>query len=262
MRGLPANLVVRGIVALAAVLVVAPVVSVAGRFDPCCVRCKKVRVRCCCPTFCPAPMPVMAPQVTVQPQYRPQTTVTHRQVTETQYRTETYNEQVPVTTYENVTVDEGAYQQVWVPKVVTRQVARTTVQNRMATRTVPVQVTRTIPEYTTTYVPAGTTITTAPAAPGAYITGAPQPTPIAMPVSATPVSQPGILEPTPATQPAPNSRLVPMPTDAGQATPILPRSGSSTNGNTSIQPRSARSGMFQAPPSAAMVWRSQMSAPQ
>ena len=260
MRGLPANLVVRGIVALAAVLVVAPVVSMAGRFDPCCVRCKKVRVRCCCPTFCPAPMPVMAPQVTVQPQYRPQTTVTHRQVTETQYRTEMVTEQVPVTTYENVTVDEGGYQQVWVPKVVTKQVARTTVQNRMSTRTVPVQVTRTVPEYTTTYVPVGTTITTAPA--GTFITGGPQPTPVATPVSATPVSQPGLVEPVPTTQPAPNSRLVPMPTDAGQATPIVPRSGSSTNGIVPNQSRSAKSGLFQAPPSAAMVWRSQMNAPQ
>lgn len=258
MRGLPANLVVRGVVALAAVLIAAPVVSVAGRFDPCCVRCKKVRVKCCCPTFCPAPMPVAVPQVTV----RPQTVVTHRQVTETQYRTEMVNEQVPVTTYENVTVDEGGYQQVWVPKVVTKQVARTTVQNRMSTRTVPVQVTRTVPEYTTTYVPVGTTITSIPAATGSYLTGVPQPIPVATPVSATPVSQPGVLEPTPAGQPAPNSRLVPMPTDAGQATPIVPRSGSTTNGNSASQSRAAKSGLFQAPPSAAMVWRSQMSAQQ
>jgi hypothetical protein len=267
MSGVHGNLVVRGVVAIAAVLIVAPIFSVANVFDSCCVKCRKVRPRCCCPTYCPAPAAV--PQVTMQPQYRPQTVVSHRQVTETQYRTEAFTEQVPVTTVENVTVDEGGYQQVWVPKVVTKQVARTVVQNRVGSRTVPVQVTRTIPEYRTTMVPVGTVVTNSYST-NSYVTGG-YPTavpgtgavmgspdafqsaiPVATPISATPVSQPTIATPTPA------DRLVPMPTDAGQATPILPRSGSSTNGLTPIQPRSAKSGMFQAPPSAAMVWRSQM----
>jgi hypothetical protein len=266
MNGVHGNLVVRGVVAIAVVLIVAPIFSVANVFDSCCVKCRKVRPRCCCPTYCPAPAAV--PQVTMQPQYRPQTVVSHRQVTETQYRTETFTEQVPVTTVENVTVDEGGYQQVWVPKVVTKQVARTVVQNRVGSRTVPVQVTRTVPEYRTTMVPVGSVVTNSYST-NSYVTGA-YPTavpgvgsvmgspdaiqgaiPVATPISATPVSQPTV-------NPTPADRLVPMPTDAGQATPILPRSGSSTNGLTPIQPRSAKSGLFQAPPSAAMVWRSQM----
>ena len=38
--------------------------------------------------------------------------------------------QVPVTTYRTVTVDQGSYQRVWVPRLVTQRVPQTTYQNR------------------------------------------------------------------------------------------------------------------------------------
>jgi hypothetical protein len=74
-------------------------------------------------------------------------------VTETQLRTETYVEQVPVTTIETVTVDAGGYQTVWVPKLVTKQVPRTQITQQLKTRTVPTQVTRQIPQTVTQLVP-------------------------------------------------------------------------------------------------------------
>lgn len=103
------------------------------------------------------PQAALVPQITMQPvyetQYCPKQVVTNRQVTETQYHQQAYTETVPVQTVENVTVDEGHWQQVWVAKPVTKQVARTTYQQRTAYRTVPQQVTRVVPEVSTTMVP-------------------------------------------------------------------------------------------------------------
>ncbi|MDB5391630.1 MAG: hypothetical protein JWM11_7276, partial [Planctomycetaceae bacterium] len=133
-----------------------------------CHRCQRALPQCGCaqpmltqpiiPT-CPViqPAPVMVPQTTMQPvyetQYRPQQVVTNRTVVETQYRTEAYAETVPVQSFQQVTVDEGQWQQVWVAKPVTKQIAQTTYQQRMNCRTVPQQVTRVIPQVSTTMVP-------------------------------------------------------------------------------------------------------------
>jgi hypothetical protein len=99
----------------------------------------------------------MVPQTTMRPvyetQYRPQQIVTNKTVVETQYRTEQYAETVPVQTMRQVTVDEGQWQQVWVAKPVTKQVAETSYQQRMACRTVPQQVCRVVPQVSTTMVP-------------------------------------------------------------------------------------------------------------
>jgi len=52
---------------------------------------------------------------------------------------------VPVTSYQRVTVDEGAYQTVWVPKLTTKTVASTTIQKQVQYQDVPVHVVQQIP---------------------------------------------------------------------------------------------------------------------
>ncbi|MDA0834675.1 MAG: hypothetical protein O2955_18585 [Planctomycetota bacterium] len=118
----------------------------------------------------PQPVYVLPPQVTcVQPQPVVQTHTQLRPVVETQYRQEQYTvykdipridyrvEQqavtVPVTTYRQVTVDEGRYQQVWVPKLVSKAVPQTAYQQQMVCRTVPVQTTQRVAEMATRNVP-------------------------------------------------------------------------------------------------------------
>lgn len=92
----------------------------------------------------------------VQTHLRAQQVTTFRDVTETHVRNETVVENVPTTTYRSVTVDEGGYQMVWVPKPVTKQVAQTVVQQQVKTRSVPYQVTRRIPQISTQLVPVQT----------------------------------------------------------------------------------------------------------
>jgi hypothetical protein len=244
----------RGVVALAMMLVVGPVLSTAGMFDSCCVKCRKVRVKCCCPSYCPPPMPVC-----VQPSYR----------------MEPVTEQVPVTTYDTVCVDEGSFKQVWVPKVVAKQVPRTVMQTRVSYRRVavdpcppsgmglPGMMPGAMPQSQGT-MPASTLPNSTPqtfsnetfSTPGLSVPTLG--TPSANPTSVTPLPS-GNLSGTGA------DRLVPMPTDSGSVTPILPRGASNTP--TPIQPRmatqpgtNASASRFSAPPSAAMVWRSQLNA--
>lgn len=115
-----------------------------------CVKCKKPKCKCCCP-------PAQPVQMTMKPVYetcyRKEQQVTCRQFVETHMRDETYLETIPVTKYDCVTVDEGCYQQIWVPKLVSKQVARTEYVNRTACRQVPYQVTKNVPEVTTKMVP-------------------------------------------------------------------------------------------------------------
>jgi hypothetical protein len=133
-----------------------------------CHRCQQALPQCGCAQpmltqpiipSCPViqPAPLMVPQTTMQPiyetKYRPQQVMTNRTVVETQYRTESYAETVPVQSFQQVTVDEGQWQQVWVAKPVTKQIAQTTYQQRMNCRTVPQQVTRVVPQVSTTMVP-------------------------------------------------------------------------------------------------------------
>lgn len=135
-----------------------------------CHRCQRESAQCnCAQPMLSAPVitqpaapiiesaPVMVPQTTMQPvyetKYRPQQVVTNRTVVETQYRTEAYTETVPVQTMKQITVDEGNWQQVWVPKPVCKQIAETTYQQRTACRTVPQQVCKVVPEVSTTMVP-------------------------------------------------------------------------------------------------------------
>lgn len=89
----------------------------------------------------------------VTTQLRPQQVTTYRDIVETKVQRQQVVENVPVTTCKNVTVDEGGYQMVWVPKPVTKQVAETSVRQQVKTVDVPVQVTRRVPQQTTQLVP-------------------------------------------------------------------------------------------------------------
>ena len=121
---------------------------------------------------CAAQQPVFQQQVTQQPIIQqpivqqqviqqqvvetrmvPQQTTVMRNEVMTQYRQEAVTQNVPVTTYRNVLVDEGAYQMVYVPKQVTKQVPEVTYQQQVAYRSVPFQVTRQVPQVVTQMVP-------------------------------------------------------------------------------------------------------------
>ncbi len=112
----------------------------------CCETCEMPQANCSCTQTRPV----------VQTQLRAQQVTTYRDVTETHVRNETVVQNVPVTTFKQVTVDEGAYQMVWVPKPVTKQVAQTVIQQQAQTRAVPYQVTRRVPQLTTQLVPVQT----------------------------------------------------------------------------------------------------------
>ncbi len=121
----------------------------------CCVTCGQTNCGCGA-AYCPPALPPVT-QTYVQPvistQYRQQQQISYRDVPQTEYRQEAYYQSVPVTTYENVTVDEGGYQQVWVPKLVNKTVAKQGYQSQLSYRSVPYQVTRRVPEVTTQLVP-------------------------------------------------------------------------------------------------------------
>ncbi len=114
-----------------------------GARHACCATCRQSRPRCGCTTFKPV----------VSTTYRTERQVTYRDEARTEYRREAYTERIPVTRTDNVVVDEGGYQMVWVPKRVTRSVARTEWQNRVSYRDVPYQVTHRVPQVSTKLVP-------------------------------------------------------------------------------------------------------------
>ena len=131
-----------------------PVEAQLFRRRGCCDRCEMPHANCTCAQATPVVQTQLRP--VVQTQLRQQQVTTFRDVTETHIRNETVVQNVPVTTYRQVTVDEGAYQSVWVPKPVTKQVAQTVIQQQAQTRAVPYQVTRRVPQVTTQLVPVQT----------------------------------------------------------------------------------------------------------
>jgi hypothetical protein len=95
------------------------------------------------PCFTPPPQPCLVPQQVT----------TFRDVPQTCFRQEPICVTVPVQAARQVTVDEGCYQQVWVPKLVTRTVPQTVYQQQMAYRTVPVTTMTRVPVTETRMVP-------------------------------------------------------------------------------------------------------------
>ncbi len=120
-------------------------------------------VPCPCPTG-PCTNPCVQPSVQPAPttSYIPQPVVQYRDVQDIEYRQQAVTETVPVTRYQQVTVDEGGYQMVWVPRLVTRQVPRTEYETRLSYRTVAVPVTRRVAEVRMQLVPAGAAGTAMP----------------------------------------------------------------------------------------------------
>lgn len=232
---------------------VAPVAVQAQAFhhhhhDACCPSCHLAPAQCVC----------AVPKVTYRPVVEthmvPQPVLTHRNVTETQYRTEPVTETVPTTAYDCVTVDEGSYQRIWVPKIVTKQVPKTVYQQRTTYRTVPYQVTRQVAECKTRMVPQQTVRYVPETSTSMVYTG---PTDVlgAAPTPVQSAIRPG---------PVPDARFSEAP-----PTPITPRSASKPGHSTEYDPsprtssaadlefRQASRGasQFVPAPSAATVWR-------
>ena len=109
----------------------------------CCRVCAQPPQACRCTTFQPV----------LETHYTEQRFITYRTVPEVHYRKEQFMTKVPVTAYENVTVDEGSFQKVWVPKLVNKQVPRTVLQDQLQERTVPYQVNRQVPQISSRLVP-------------------------------------------------------------------------------------------------------------
>lgn len=155
-------------------------------FHNCCETCEMPQAQCSCSqTHVQTQVQTRIQTRTrpvVQTQLRPQQVTTFRDVTETRVRNETVVENVPSTTYRNVTVDEGGYQMVWVPKPVTKQVAQTVVQQQAKTIAVPYQITHRVPQVSTQMVPVQTV---------QHITEHVQ-VPVAMPMVARTISAPMI----------------------------------------------------------------------
>jgi hypothetical protein len=133
-----------------------------GRFlDPCgtCAAPALPDPGCCGPMLTPqavfAPQPEFCTQMqpVVETCMVPQQCTTFRDVPQVCYRQEPFCQTVPVTTTRQGTVDEGCYQMVWVPRMVTRSVPQTTYQQQLAFRTVAVQSTARIPVTETRMVP-------------------------------------------------------------------------------------------------------------
>ncbi|MCX7409612.1 MAG: hypothetical protein NTZ32_16165 [Planctomycetales bacterium] len=130
-------------------------------FHNCCETCEMPQAQCSCQAHVQPQVQTRVQMQTrtrpvVQTQLRPQQVTTYRDVTETRVRNESVVENVPSTTYRNVTTDEGGYQMVWVPKPVTKQVAQTVVQQQVKTRAVPYQVTHRVPQVSTQMIPVQT----------------------------------------------------------------------------------------------------------
>lgn len=98
-----------------------------------------------------ASMPMMMPEQSIivpQASMMPQPVITHQSVPKTVMRQEAVQVQVPTTTYQQVSVDEGGYQQVWVPRMVTKSVPRTVMTTQVQYRQVPQTVYEQVPQIT------------------------------------------------------------------------------------------------------------------
>jgi hypothetical protein len=235
--------------------------ALAGHRRCCCRVCQNPVAQC----VCVAPTIPMVPQTTYQPivetQYAQQPVLQQRDVLMTEYRSEPVTETVPRTIYENVLVDEGSYQTVWVPRVTTKSVAKTVYQTQTAYRTVPYQVSRRISEYATQTVPYQT-VRYAPVTGGSLAYGVPGYAVSALPygyplpaVAAAPVLSAPVV-PSPS---ATAGRLAPIndPRFATQpATPVGPRGALSYDERPSATSTADRGpALFSPAPSAAQVWR-------
>ena len=164
-----------------------------------CGGCRPVAPPPVCNTCMPRPVvPVTVapacPQVSTT--YRQEQYTTYRPVARTEVEREAVAVNVPVTTHKQVTVDEGGYKMVWVPNMVTKTVAETTMQRQVQYRDVAYQVvenvpqvhTRLVPEQTVAYRPTAT-VAVAPSCCGSNVISS---LPVAMPTQQAVVPQPQV----------------------------------------------------------------------
>lgn len=233
-------------------------------FNTCCAP---IHNPCCPPAFIdpcnPCVQPVFQTQLQpmVQTMLQPQQVISYQTVPQIQYQRQTYVENVPVVSYQNVTVDEGGYQMVWVPRPVQKQVAQTVLQPQVRYRDVAVQVnqqvaqvhTQLVPQQTLSYVPqtvqVGTQYTAQP-----MIGWQPGGVPVMGAYPAVPVTSA-----LPSYAPVPSSagsinRLVPQP----QSTDPTPGAGSDHWSTIRQRQGSAAPITTSGLPSAAAVWQSQL----
>lgn len=97
--------------------------------------------QCCCP----APAPVIRQRIV------PRQRLTYEMVPQTIMRRQAIACQVPVTTYRNVTVDEGCWKRVWVPRYVTKSIPQTVMTQSIRYQAVPQTVMTRVPRVTTDY---------------------------------------------------------------------------------------------------------------
>ena len=250
----------------------------AGDHHCCCKTCRQSCGRCTCRApACPTVVPQTTYQPVIETQYAQQPVLQQRDVLTTEYRTEPVTETVPATVVENVLVDEGSFQTVWVPRLTSKAVARTTFQTRTSYRTVPYQVSRRVSEYATQTVPYQT-VRYYPATGSslAYSTAPGLSTAFLPPISsASPVlsgSYPTIASTSPIFPTPSASSIYPTPstsqiaTNAGSvvpdaryadtpATPIKPRSASSSDRYSDFRSADRGTSLFVPAPSAAQVWQ-------
>ena len=135
------------LVAALALTIVGPVVVRAQVFPfsghHCCPSCQQAPAQCSCTRTRPV----------VGTTYRQEQFTTYRNVTDWKTERQQFTETVPVTKMRQVNVDRGQYKTVWVPKVVTEQVAETHYEQRIGYRNVQRPVTRRVAETRTRVVP-------------------------------------------------------------------------------------------------------------
>lgn len=253
--------------------------------QPICGGCNLPPLNCCCP-----PPPVVQTQLVPQTTtiLCPQQVTTLESVTCTQIRRESQVVDVPVTTCRQVTVDEGGYQTVWVPKLVTKTVPQTTIQKQVQYRDVPYQVvqqvprvhTQMVPQQVTTLVPQ-TTIIGPPNCGPAGVMGPPvmaPPSVMPSPVMPVPAVQPGVpvpsssmLSPVPQPYPLPSAELSRPetaiangqvePSEAPRWTRVSRRDAEAgeiqQQSYEQVVYEAAPRGQFLSPPTAAAVWKAQ-----
>ena len=204
--------------------------------------------------------------------------VTWQNVSRVEYRLQPQTQAVPVTRHRSVTVDEGGWHKIWVPKPVVKHVPETVYPQQTVYQSVPYQVTQQVPRvsYVSSQVavPTRTPISYRPPCystyPSANWLGYGSP-PMAAPVTAPlryslqpstlavpsfPIVRPPVtlgreIEPLDSHESFPPVRPVPEPrADYGQLTPV--RAAESNPGRTQS---ASESGMFVPAPSAANIWR-------
>ena len=228
-------MLLRGMIALTALVVISPTVASAqGRrnCEPCGQR-----------TIAPPP-----PTTT----YIPQNIVAYQPVTTTQVRRQAVQVNVPVTTHRQVTVDEGSYQTVWVPKVVTKTVAETRYQPQLSYVDVPYQVVQNVPVMQSQLMPVPAYAYSPPPYYGGYAVANTVPQ-----ISATTVNP--ALSPQPTLAEKPEDHLVPHPQQMRTAQQDQDWVKVPTKGRTQVAsevelqsfersaPSSFRSGLFERP---------------